>query len=121
LHIAKFWKPNLNDVVQITAAPLWELFQHKPWQKKLKETWKKLEKGDYDWSHLAYSIWPERVIRASNKDRSYAIAHDLESDLWEEIENGTDRQGDPKYKWVSKNLNEQDLKTIIMEKSKGVT
>ena len=92
LRIAKFWKPNLNDGVQITAAPLWKLFQHKPWQKKLKQTWSKLEKGEYDWAHLAYSIWPERVIKASHKDRSYAIAHDLEEDLWEEIENGTDRQ-----------------------------
>jgi hypothetical protein len=29
LRIASFWKPNLNDGVQITAAPLWKLFQHK--------------------------------------------------------------------------------------------
>jgi hypothetical protein len=53
LRLAKFWKPNLNDGVQITAAPLWKLFQHKAWQKKLKETWESLEKGDYDWAHLA--------------------------------------------------------------------
>jgi hypothetical protein len=32
LRVAKFWKPNLNDGIQITAAPLWKLFQHKPWQ-----------------------------------------------------------------------------------------
>ena len=83
LHIAKFWKPNLNDGVLITAAPLWKLFQHKPWQKKLKESWKKLEKGDYDWAHLAYSIWPERVKEKCKKDKSLAIAHDLE-DLYEE-------------------------------------
>ena len=80
-----------------------------------------MKKGDFDWAHLAYSIWPDRVIRASHKNRSFAIAHDLESDLWEEIENGTDRQGNPKYKWVSKDLNEKDLKTIIMERSKGKT
>ena len=48
-------------------------------------------KGEYDWAHLAYSIWPERVINASHKDRSYAIAYDLEEDLWEGIENGIDR------------------------------
>src|SRR5690606_20395168 len=60
LRIVKFWKPNLNDGVQITAAPLWKLFQHRLWQKKLKETWEKLEAGDYDWAHLAYSIWPDR-------------------------------------------------------------
>ena len=78
LRIAGFWKPNLNDGVLITAAPLWSLFALKPWQKKLKETWQALEKGDYDWAHLAYSIWPERVTKACEKDRSIAIAHGLE-------------------------------------------
>jgi len=116
LHIARFWKPNLNDGVQIIAAPLWKLFQYKPWQKKLKQTWKDLEKGKYDWAHLAYSIWPERVIRASHKDRSYAIAHDLENDLWEEIEVGTDRQGNPKTKWVPKKLSKKELEKIIQKK-----
>jgi hypothetical protein len=116
LRIATFWKPNLNDGVQITAAPLWKLFQYKPWQKKLKQTWKELEKGKYDWAHLAYSIWPERVIRASHKDRSFAIAHDLEEDLWEEIKTGTDRQGHVKTKWVPKQLSENELKAIIQEK-----
>ncbi len=116
LRIAGFWKPNLNDGVQITAAPLWKLFQHRPWQNKLKQTWKLLEKGEYDWAHLAYAVWPERVIRASHKDRSYAIAHDLEEDLWEEIENGIDRQGNLKYKWVPKELSDQEIKKIISRK-----
>lgn len=78
LCVAKFWKPNLNDGVEITAAPLWKLFQHKVWQKRLKETWQKLEAGEYDWSHLAYSIWPERVREKCKNDKSLAIAHDLE-------------------------------------------
>ncbi|MCX7075199.1 MAG: hypothetical protein NTZ45_00260, partial [Methylococcales bacterium] len=86
LRIAKFWKPNLNDGVQITAAPLWRLFQHKPWQNKLKETWEKLEAGEYDWAHLAYSIWPARVLRKCHKDRSLAIAHEVENELWHEVE-----------------------------------
>ena len=82
LRVAQFWKPNLNDGVQITAAPLWKLFQHKPWQKTLKDTWEKLEKGDYDWAHLAYSIWPDRVRDKCRHDKSLAIAHGLE-DLYE--------------------------------------
>ena len=82
LRVAQFWKPNLNDGVQITAAPLWKLFQHKPWQKTLKDTWEKLEKGDYDWAHLAYSIWPDRVRDKCKHDKSLAIAHGLE-DLYE--------------------------------------
>ena len=82
-RLAPIWKPNLNDGVQITAAPLWPLFRNKTWQKKLKETWTKLEKGDYDWAHLAYSIWPDRVREKCKKDKSLAIAHDLE-DLYVE-------------------------------------
>jgi hypothetical protein len=84
LRIARLpWKPNLNDGVQITAAPLWKLFQLPKWKKTLKETWEKLEKGDYDWAHLAYSIWPDRVREKCRKDKSLAIAHNLE-ELYEE-------------------------------------
>jgi len=79
LRVAAFWKPNLNDGVQITAAPLWRLFQHRNWQNRLRDTWEKLEAGDYDWAHLAYSIWPERVREKCKTDKSLAIAHDLES------------------------------------------
>jgi len=78
LRIARFWQPNLNDGVQITAAPLWRLFQHRAWQKRLKETWAALDAGDYDWAHLAYSIWPDRVRAKCKTDKSLAIAHDLE-------------------------------------------
>jgi hypothetical protein len=78
LRVVQFWKPNLNDGVQITAAPLWKLFQYKPWQKTLQDTWEKLEKGDYDWAHLAYSIWPDRVRDTCRHDKSLAIAHGLE-------------------------------------------
>ncbi len=72
------WKPDLNDGVLITASPLWKLFRLGPWQKNLKACWQKLEKGDYDWAHLAYSIWPTRVEGVCRKDRSIAIAHNLE-------------------------------------------
>jgi hypothetical protein len=80
LRIAQLpYKPNLNDGVQITAAPLWPLFGLKKWQTKLKDTWKKLEKGDYDWAHLAYTIWLDRVQEKCKGDKSLAIAHDLEA------------------------------------------
>lgn len=78
LRVAGFWKPNLNDGVQITASPLWRLFQHRTWQNRLRDTWEKLEAGEYDWAHLAYSIWPERVREKCKTDKSLAIAHDLE-------------------------------------------
>ena len=73
------WKPNLNDGVLITAAPLWKLFRLPKWQKDLKTCWQELEKGDYDWAHLAYTLWPDRVREKCKTDRSLAIAHGLEA------------------------------------------
>lgn len=78
LKIAPTYQPNHDDGVQITAAPLWQLFRHKPWQKVLKDTWTKLEKGDYDWAHLAMAYWPDRVREKCKTDKSLAIAHGVE-------------------------------------------
>lgn len=78
LRVAKFYKPNQDDGVLITAAPLHNLFQHTKWKKATEACWKKLEKGEYDWAHLAYTIWPDRVREKCKKDLSMAIAHGLE-------------------------------------------
>ncbi len=78
LQIAPTYRPNHDDGVQITAAPLWPLFRHRPWRTLLKATWAKLEKGDYDWAHLAMNYWPARVREKCRHDKSLAIAHDLE-------------------------------------------
>ncbi|WXL23870.1 BREX-1 system adenine-specific DNA-methyltransferase PglX [Ectopseudomonas mendocina] len=79
LEIAPNYRPNHDDGVQITAAPLWKLFRHKAWQKVLKDTWAKLENGDYDWAHLAMNYWPDRVRDKCVTDKSLAIAHGLEN------------------------------------------
>jgi hypothetical protein len=117
LRLAKFWKPNLNDGVQISAAPLWKLFQHKAWQKKLKDTWESLKKGDYDWAHLACSFWPERVLRKCHQDHSLAIAHDVEGQFWEEVEVPVIRRGkdtgETKLEWQPKDLSESELNALI--------
>ena len=122
LRLAKFWKPNLNDGVLINAAPLWKLFQHKAWQKKLKETWESLEKGDYDWAHLACSIWPERVLRKCRQDRSLAIAHDVEDIFWHEVEvpvkRGKKATGQTKLEWQPKELTDAELDALIQAKIK---
>ena len=119
LRLAKFWKPNLNDGVQISAAPLWKLFQHKAWQKKLKETWESLEKGDYDWAHLACTIWPERVLRKCHQDRSLAIAHDVEDHFWQEVEvpvkRGKKLTGETKLEWQPKDLSEPELTALVKQ------
>ena len=78
LAIAQNYHPKHDDGVQITAAPLWQLFRHKPWQKILKDTWAKLETGEYDWAHLAMAYWPARVCEKCETDKSLAIAHDHE-------------------------------------------
>jgi hypothetical protein len=79
-HISNLpFKPNHDDGVLITAAPLHKLFRHTKWRKSTEECWKKLAKGEYDWSHLSYAIWPDRVRNKCKKDLSMAIAHGLES------------------------------------------
>jgi hypothetical protein len=72
------YRPNLNDGVIINAAPLHKLFRLPRWAKDTRATWEKLERGEYDWAHLAYTIWPERVREKCRTDRSLAIAHGLE-------------------------------------------
>ena len=117
LEIAAFWKPNLNDGVQITAAPMWKFFRLTKWRNKLKKTWSELESGKYDWAHLALSIWPERVVKdACRKDRSIAIAHDLEDQLWHEVEVTTTTRGGrehTKMEWQLRDLSESELDAIV--------
>jgi hypothetical protein len=72
------YKPDLNDGVIINAAPLTGLFNLRSWANDTKKIWDKLKKGDHDWAHLAYTIWPDRVRDVCKKDRSIAIAHGLE-------------------------------------------
>lgn len=78
LSLAPGYKPSLDDGVQIGASPLWSLFRYKPWQKVLKETWAKLDKGDYDWARLAMSYFPGRILEKCKTDKPLAIAHGLE-------------------------------------------
>jgi hypothetical protein len=92
LAIAPSYKPDQDDGVQITAAPLWQLFRHTPWRKILNETWDRLERGDYDWAKLAMAYWPERVREKCVTDRSLAIAHDLEH-LYEPPATETGKKG----------------------------
>ncbi len=93
-RVAPMWAPDLDDGVVICLAPLWRLFpQHKSWQKECKRVWDKLVDGDYDWSHIAMHLWPERVVPKCVTDRSFAIAHGLEEVFWEQ---------DDKDKWVKR-------------------
>ena len=76
--INRGYSPNQNDGVLITACPLAKYFRHSGFRKSLDDCWKELSRGDYDWAHLAMSMWPERALEACKKDRSIAIAHGRE-------------------------------------------
>lgn len=95
LKIASTYKPSHDDGVQISAAPLWPLFRYKPWQKVLKDTWTKLEKGEYDWAHLARNYWPDRVREKCKSDKSLAITHRLEELYVEPSTKPTKSRGKP--------------------------
>lgn len=82
------YKPDLNDGVVINAAPFHRVFSLRSWAKETGDCWEELEKGEYDWAHLALMIWPDRAQKACRKDRSIAIAHRLEH-LWEAEPAGT--------------------------------
>ena len=108
-RIAPLWNPNLNDGVIINFAPLWRLVpQNRSWQKECIKVWDKLVRGDYDWAHLAMHLWPERVVPKCAKDRSLAIAHDLEETLWEEDEDG---------KWKRKKVSKETMEALIRERT----
>ena len=78
LRVARHYQPNHDDGVLLTAAPLHRLFRAAKWRKLTEDAWFKLEAGDYDWAHLALTLWPARVREKCRTDLSLAIAHGLE-------------------------------------------
>jgi hypothetical protein len=108
-RVAPLWKPDLDDGVIISFAPLWRLVSHhRPWQKECKAAWDALADGDYDWSHLAMSLWPERVVPECQQDRSLAIAHGLEEVFWAEDSDG---------KWKPRPTPMRPLNDLIKERT----
>ena len=102
--VAPLWNPDLNDGVIINHAILWRITPYAPWQKKVKECWDKLVAEEYDWAHLAFHLWPERVIPKCATDRSLAIAHGLDATFWCENQQG---------KWEPVPLSEEQLAQVV--------
>jgi hypothetical protein len=107
-RVAPLWNPNLDDGVILNFAPLWRLApQIKPWQKELKTTWDELAAGEYDWSHLAMHLWPERVIPRCAQDRSIAVAHGLDLVFW------VDAGG----KWTARKTPTRSVDELVKERT----
>jgi hypothetical protein len=108
-RVAPLWNPNLDDGVIINFAPLWRLVpQNKSWQKELKSTWDALCDGTFDWAHLAMHLWPERVVPKCAKDRSLAIAHELEDVFWIEESDA---------KWTARKTPTRSVDELVRERT----
>ncbi len=70
--------PCHDDGVPVTAAPLLQLIPHRAWRQECEKNMEALAKGDYDWSHLAMSLYPARVTQKAKKDWCLALTHGLE-------------------------------------------
>lgn len=70
--------PNHDDGVPVTAAPLQHLAASRLWRAECEKNMELLAKGDYDWSHLAMSMYPARVAQKAKKDWCMALTHGLE-------------------------------------------
>jgi hypothetical protein len=108
-RVAPLWRPDLNDGVVLTMAPLWRLVpQHRVWQRELKAAWDALCAGDYNWAHVAMHLWPERVVPKCATDRSLAIAHGVEDLFWMEGADG---------KWKPRSTPTRAIEDVVRERS----
>lgn len=76
--LAAGYTPNHDDGVPVTAAPLCHLAASRLWRQECEKNMEQLESGDYDWSHLAMSMYPARVTQKVKKDWCMALTHGLE-------------------------------------------
>lgn len=72
------YEPNHDDGVPVTSCPLVNLIFHRAWKAECQSNLEELNKGNYDWSHLAMSMYPARVTQKAKKDWCMALTHGLE-------------------------------------------
>ncbi|MBE9172120.1 type II restriction endonuclease subunit M [Cyanobium sp. LEGE 06143] len=112
-RVAPLWRPDLDDGVLLTFAPLWGLVpQLSSWQTECRNAWEKLAGEHFDWAHLAMHLWPERVVPKCQSDRSLAIAHGLEDTFWFEEQGGTWRQREVAVATIQQLIDERSSATV---------
>lgn len=72
------YEPNHDDGVPVTSCPMVNLISHRAWKAECQSNLEELNKGNYDWSHLAMSMYPARVTKKAKKDWCMALTHGLE-------------------------------------------
>lgn len=72
------YEPNHDDGVPVTSCPLVNLVAHRGWKTECQSNLDELNKGNYDWSHLAMSMYPARVTQKAKNDWCMALTHGLE-------------------------------------------
>ena len=72
------YEPNHDDGVPVTSCPLVNLVAHRGWKTECQSNLDELNKGNFDWSHLAMSMFPARVTQKAKKDWCMALTHGLE-------------------------------------------
>ena len=72
------YEPNHDDGVPVTSCPLINLVAHRGWKTECQSNLDELNKGNFDWSHLAMSMYPARVTQKAKKDWCMALTHGLE-------------------------------------------
>ncbi|MCK5818565.1 MAG: hypothetical protein KAH18_04785, partial [Psychromonas sp.] len=106
---------NIDDGVVLCSAPFKRLFLNANWRDELKNRWVGLEQGEYDWSSLALSYWPQRVFNKCRQDRSIAIAHSVENDLWHEVEVPATRGKGTKLEWQPREMTPQEYSSFVQK------
>lgn len=96
------YAPDLNDGVVLAAAALHDLI---PWPKtrkhggrtvsELQAYWEELANGEYDWAQVARRYWPTRVDEKCRTDKSLALAHGLDAELFPGLREELRRQTEP--------------------------
>lgn len=72
------YKPNHDDGIPVTAAPLVNVFRNTTWKNECSINMEALNSGEYDWSHMAYALFPVRIREKVKEDWCLALTHGLE-------------------------------------------